>query len=374
MDSDTLRFRPEDDSAFVRMVTEKLSLGAAAKRRLSEQDYIRLAREKWASCNTDEVYAIKLLIDPLVEPQYADESSEEIFCVLVARIAPDGELIDAPPGYQPPSFPGVRLSHIVAGSPSGGRVPDPAEPAEYLLAYFDVLGFEALLNRIGLHELNRLYSQLLDTALTPYSEARPWSRALSMVQGDLAPALMWLPIETAYFSDSILLWVPYHPGHVHEFLHRCSRVFCEALGLGLPIRGTVTAGKAVLNKKKSTFLGQPLVEAARFEPKLNWIGVALGASIKSEELKIPFPPDMVLLYTPPMKPGGEQLFSDLVLDWPRVWRETRHDSAIDHLQSLCTSDLSPEIQKRYRGAIAFFNHSEANQNWFLPPGGKIIKA
>lgn len=174
-----------------------------------------------------------------------------MFCVLVARVGNRGELVDAPPDYQPPHFPGVRLSHIVAGSPSGGKEPDPSKPADYLLAYLDVLGFEALLQRRGLDEVSDLYTRLLDTALAPHSEAKPWGKALSMVRGEVMPALMWLPIHTAYFSDGLLLWVHYHPGHVQEFFERCARVFCEALELGLPARGAVTAGRAVLNKDRN---------------------------------------------------------------------------------------------------------------------------
>jgi hypothetical protein len=297
-----------------------------------------------------------------------------MFCVLVARVGHQGELIDAPPGYQPPCFPGVRLAHIVAGSPSGGHEPDSSKPADYLLAYLDVLGYEALMRRRGLDEIYALYIRLLDTGLAPHSEARPWAKALSAVRGELVPALMWLPIHTAYFSDSLLLWVHYHPGHVQEFFERCARVFCEALDLGLPVRGAVTVGRAVLDKGRNIYLGEPLVEAARLEAKLDWIGLALGSSFRSETLRIPVPPDTVSPFTPPLKTGGGDLCSDLVLDWPRVWRESFSSSAVDRLQSLCRPDLPEALQQRYRDAISFYKHSEEYQNWFLPEGATRIRA
>ena len=84
------------------------------------------------------------------------------------------------------------------------------------------------------------------------------------------------------------------------------------------------------------------------------------------------PPDRIFLYQPPMKDGGLPLFSDLVLDWPRVWRESRQDSAVDYLTRLCRPALPQELKDRYTAAIHFVEYSEANQNWFLPPGAKRL--
>jgi hypothetical protein len=266
----------------------------------------------------------------------------------------------------------VLRAVIPAGSPSGGRVPNPEEPAEYIVAFLDVLGFEALLNELGLDEMARRYNKLLDTALWPHSEARPWSQEIALVQGEPVPGLMWLPIQTAYFSDSLLLWVSYHPNHVPFFLDRCAKVFCQALLLGIPIRGAVSIGKAILDKGKGIYLGIPLIEAVRLESKSNWIGVALGTSWKCEKERVPVPPDRVFLYQPPFKNGGLSLFSGLVLDWPRVWRESRQDSAIDYLGRLCRPVLPQELKDRYAAAVRFVEHSETNQNWFLPPGAKRL--
>jgi hypothetical protein len=290
-------FKDNDEEAFVTWVNNHLEKGAALKRGITADDYVEMCRQEWRLSTTDTVYRMKMLVDPLIQPELAAESPWEWsslgrpYCVLIARIDSNAELVDAPPGYQPPSGPGVRLLHMVAGSPSGGTVPDPSKPAQYLVGFFDVLGFEALLERIGLKELMSLYEELLRVALLPQSETRPWSLALAEVQGQPKVGLMWLPIQTAYFSDSLLLWVHYHPGHVAEFLHRCARVFCEAIALGLPIRGALAAGEALLDKNRGIYLGKPLIEAVRLEGQSNWIGVALGASFKSESLHIPVPPD-----------------------------------------------------------------------------------
>lgn len=366
-------FIADDEDQFVSFASEHLKKGSASRRGITDDEYVALARRRWNSCSTDRVYAIKILVDPLVEPTYANDLPEEFhsgqpFCILIARIGSDGELVDAPEGYVRPSFEGVHFAQIVAGSPSGGAVPDPQRPTDYLVAFLDVLGFEALLNRIGLEALTLRYEGLLSAALAPQSEARPWSRAHAMVRGDLVPALMWLPIKTAYFSDSLLLWAPYLPTHVDEFLYRCSRVFCEALAQGLPVRGAVSVGRATLDKERGIYLGLPLIEAVRLEGKSNWVGVSLAASWKSDRLRIPVPPDAVFPYDPPLKEGGDAFFSGLVLDWPRVWRESRKDSALPHLVDLRRPDLAPDLAARYDAAAAFWDHSAKNQDWCLPPG------
>ena len=367
-------FEPGDDDKFTWFVSQHLKNGASKQRGISDEEYVKLARAQWNSCATDKVYAIKFLVDLMVQPELLEEMPDEFaqakepFITLIARIGMHGELIDAPQGYERPLYPGVHFAHIVAGSPSGGVVPNAGEPTDYLIAFLDVLGFESLLNRIGLEALAQRYEELLSVALGPQSETRPWSRAQTVVRGETTPALMWLPIRTAYFSDSLLLWVHYDPGHVEEFLNRCALVFCEALAQGLPIRGAISVGTATLNKDRGIYLGLPLIEAVRLESKSNWIGVSLAASWKSDSLRIPVPPDMVFQYEPPLKEGGNVLFSGLVLDWPRIWRNSRDDSALPHLEKLCLPELASELKARYDAASSFWQHSEKNQDWYLPEG------
>jgi hypothetical protein len=179
---------------------------------------------------------------------------------------------------------------------------------------------------------------------------------------------MWLPIQAAHFSDSLLLWVHYHPGHVEEFLARCSRVFCKALDLGIPLRGAVTVGDAVLDNGANIFLGKPLVEAARLESKQDWVGVALGASFKDESLRVPVPPEKIRIHTPPLKDGASHLFSDLVLDWPRVWNAEYSSSAIEKLEHLATSAPTDALRGRYSAACTFYEASTQSPDWFIPPG------
>jgi hypothetical protein len=374
MSSRDLPFRDGDETLFVRAVTEHLQKGAATLRTITAAEYIDMARFRWEQCKPDHVYAIRLFVDPLTRRDFRSDlpdgfdAPDEPFSILVARIGSDGELVDAPAGYVPPNYPRTILSQLPFGSPSGGNVPDSTGSADYLFAFLDVLGFEELLKRLGLEGLVHRYEELLSAALAPQSEERPWAKAHAVVAGKLRPALMWIPIQTAYFSDSLLLWVAYHPGHVEEFLVRCSRVFCQALSLGLPLRGAISVGRAVLDKSRGIYLGLPLVEAVRLESKSEWIGVALSASWKSDTLRIPVPPEAIQIYDLPLKDGGHELTSGLVLDWPRVWRASLPGSAIAFLKALSRPELPDSIRARYDAAITFYDFSDRNSDWALPPG------
>jgi len=374
MKQDAADVLTRDDDLFNERVEEQLRKGAATKRGITDDEYVNLARKAWDRCVRDQVYRIKLLVDPVVEPELAADAPSDLresqspFCILIARIGADGELVDAPAVYERPQEEGVLLAHLPFGSPTGGVVPDPTGPADYLIAFLDVLGFSALLERIGLNALLESYERLLAVALAPHSESHSWSAAHVFVQNELVPALMWLPIQTAYFSDSLLLWVPYHPSHTEEFLRRCSAVFCASLAEGLPIRGAVSIGRAVLDKERGIYLGPALVEAVHLEENSNWVGVCLAASWKSESPSIPVPPDCVLIYEPPLKPGGDVHSSGLVLDWPRVWRWSRQDSAIPFLAELRRPDLPEELKALYDAASSFWVHSERNKDQCLPSG------
>ncbi len=70
-------FHPDDDKPFVSLVSEHLQKGAATKRGITPQQYVSLARGKWDSCKTDQVYVIKVIIDPLVQPEMMSELPAE---------------------------------------------------------------------------------------------------------------------------------------------------------------------------------------------------------------------------------------------------------------------------------------------------------
>ncbi len=359
---------------------------------MSEEQYVAACTALWNRCRTDGVYTVKLFFEPLVDTQFA-EHSDGIFCVLVARCDPEGRLIDAPPGYRRVEEPNIFLSKVTMGTPYGvaPRRPSKSKIETYLFAYFDILGFKSRLKREKIEDVHAAYLQLIDDAVKPQQDQ--WAKSVAhSPRGFGVPALMWIPIEAAYASDSLVLYVPYHPSFIEEFFRRAALLFCVALRSGVPLRGAITFGQGAFHAKTSVFVGAPLVEASGLEQDLDWLGVVCGKSIQELDWRglpmsapgpnaVPIPPHLVQIISPPMKDRGVELFGGIVLDWPRVWRQTFDDSATPYLAALFDGAERDEslmgaardtVQARYEHAAYFFEFSEVNQNWCIPPGWRMI--
>ena len=356
------------EKVFKESLRKYIKAGAPSMRGISEEEYTGACRSLWDRCKTDNVYAIRIFVDPLIDTQFA-EQSKNLFCVLVARCNPDGELIDAPPGYTRVEENGIFLSKVVAGSPLRTKKAAVGTNIDvYLFAYFDILGFKQKLKTEGLERVRKSYLELIERAVTP--QKAKWSKNITVSSGgDIAPALMWAPIEADFASDSIILYVPYNPQLVEEFFRRCALLFCSALRILVPLRGVITTGEGVFNHRRHVFIGSPLVEASSLEEELDWVGVVLGRSMQAE---IRIPPHLVQIFEPPMTPKGKNLFGGLALDWPRIWRKLYTDSALTYLAEMSSGNLPPEIKARYEHAAQFFDFSMAHQNWCIPAGMEMI--
>lgn len=373
-------FHESDDDAFVRAVTDYVRDGAPQLRGTSVEAYVDRCRELWEECETDQVFRVKRLMDKLVldrkeretwpPPGFKDvstpsEAIDDLYVEALGLVLPDGSFVDAPDNYDPrPTNPkSRRVLALAIPQQIPVEEPDDAKPGDYLLALFDVLGFSNKLREIGLERMQKLYASLIDIALKPHVAENQWTKTLTgWGDGRYSPGLFWLPIRYAYFSDSILLWIPYQAEFVEAFLDRTLNMFCEALRLELPLRGAVAAGVAILHKKSNTFLGEPLVEAARVHDAQQWVGTSFGASIKSQSSPIPFSPYQVMLYDAPVKDKGRaDLLSGIVLDWPRRWRELQGSSARQAVQSM----RSDGFEVYYDTAIAFIDSSDRDPEWFL---------
>ena len=379
----TTPFQPDDDEKFIAFVSDYLEQGADRLRGLSAQQYVEKCRGLWHACEIDQVFKVRLLMDKLIwdqrkdelapppgfqEVRHAEEPPEDLYCVAMGLKLLDGSFVGAPDGYDPtPTNPQSHRA-VALALPTKIPVEEAAEPepASYLLALFDVLGFSNRLKDLELARMHELYKSLIGVALEPYAAKDQWTRMLARLSGDLySPGMFWLPIRYAYFSDTLLLWVPYQPEFVQPFLDRVLNVFCEALRLELPLRGAVAAGTAVLHKKSNTFLGAPLVEASKLEAVQQWLGAACGVSVRSEVMRIPFSPQQVMLYEAPVKkpkePENSALLSGLVLDWPRRWRDLHGVSARDAVTKLRATGF----EVYYDTALEFIQYSEENSEWFM---------
>ncbi|MFZ2406176.1 MAG: hypothetical protein WAW41_13640 [Methylobacter sp.] len=235
---------------------------------------------------------------------------------------------------------------------------------ELLVALFDVLGFEDRIGRFSFDEVHGQYKELLSIATNKGSHA--FFDARPAGAGTMVPFFGFINIEQDYFSDTILLWSPFSPSTFRPFLHVCSSFMCETLHAELPIRGALALGTAIMDKSTRTYIGPPLVEAARAEKAQQWIGLSFGPSFASRR-DVQFSADLVRPYTKHRKPGYGGLLPGLVVDWPRAWRKEYRGSAVPILERLSRSGRVPEY---YRCTIEFVRHSDTNAEWWETYQGK----
>lgn len=343
-----------DDADFEKAVAGHLRNGLHTLRGLSAEAYTALCRTAWDGCQSSPSFPHKTLIDPLtpedrlfadshqeyVQWRAGDElalqrgASTEIRCVAMGLVKPD---LSTGPDDKP-------------APPS--EEPETPETRRYLLAAFDVLGFSALLKTRGLDQITSLYARLIDEAVT--KEAM---RSFSIIQvSKTQRGSIWgvLPVRHAHFSDTILLWVPLVQHFIAPFLARCADMVSEALQMGLPLRGAITAGRAVMHARTGTYIGEPLVEAARLEQAQNWLGVSLGLSMLAHDISREFDPNLVVTYRVPLKPGSAGPSADLALDWPKRF-STRFGA--DPIDAITAIDVSPAHHVYYANALKFAEHS-----------------
>jgi hypothetical protein len=110
------------------------------------------------------------------------------------------------------------------------------------LAFFDVLGFSERVSRIGLDAIYRHYDELI-RLVRAKAGGKVVLSALPAGDGGMVHLAGWLLVEHAYFSDTILLWCPYHAAMSLPFYDVCMEFVCEALARELPIRGCITFGE-----------------------------------------------------------------------------------------------------------------------------------
>lgn len=224
-----------------------------------------------------------------------------------------------------------------------------------VLCLLDVLGFESLFKAIGLEKLKERYAKL-----TEYVKQQ--TGGLDVIPTpDGHVAVGWLVIDNAYFSDTLLFWTKYSKMSLPSFTQLISEAICYGLEHELPLRGTISVGEAILDSESGTYLGNPIIEAARTERMQEWIGVSFGASFSEPEFNKDFHLHTVLPYKSHYKDKAGPLITGIVADWPRKWRETRKTDIRAIVSSM---DADPNFSEYYKKTLDFIDFSESKHDWF----------
>ncbi|WP_414442475.1 hypothetical protein [Burkholderia sp. 22PA0106] len=239
------------------------------------------------------------------------------------------------------------------------------QPNRFSLCFFDVLGFESRFSTLGLDGMLEKYCELTKIVddrnervhqvfgKMGFSESAYWTADRD--------AFVFFRLHGAYASDSLLVWThtdfpearlpfaanltpaerekrasgpsdgwKYHPMPCDGLLDACNELMCRSLEIGLPLRGALALGDAVLDQERGIYLGQPLIDAARMEHSQRLIGVSFTRSFMSQVV----PPRYLVPFDIHLKDANSPLFQGNVLDWPRHWRATRKTDAREIVNEL----------------------------------------
>ncbi|CAJ3681743.1 hypothetical protein [Burkholderia pseudomallei] len=265
----------------------------------------------------------------------------------------------------------------------------------FSLCFFDVLGFETRFSDLGLDGMLRKYVALVDLV-----DARNEHMGRLFGEMGFKESAYWLSdgdafvvsrLHGAYASDSLLVWTHtdfpearhpaavdlapaererrasepaegwlYHPIPCDNLLDICNEMICHSLEIGLPLRGALALGEAVLHIECGVYLGQPLIDAARMEHSQRII----GASFTRSFMKQIVPPRYLAPFDKHLKNARDDLFQGSVLDWPRHWRATRKADLRAIIRSLNTLPAAADI---YDNTLCLIDVSEASAEMFDRP-------
>lgn len=228
-----------------------------------------------------------------------------------------------------------------------------------VLCLLDVLGFESLFKRIGLKAIKERYAKLTEYV----KEQTGGVDVVPTPDGHVAVG--WRVIGNAYFSDTLPFWTKYSKVSLPSFTQLIAETVCYGIEHELPLRGTITVGEAILDAESGTYLGQPIIEAARAEGAQEWIGVSFGPSFLAPDFSNGFYLHIVLPYKSHYKDTSSPYATGITVDWPRRWRETRKTD----LGALVSGmDADSRFSEYYRKTLAFIEFSESNHDWFKKQG------
>lgn len=328
------------------------------KRGLTREQYIAKCRRAWKRVKYDPEYERKVIVDfsqPVTAAHFFGLDSLEIDFI-------DAAITELPMhGFENKSD--IECMVFSAGPPPDkagkiGRVrikemfipdevkpePETMEAQNYFVALFDVLGFSALVAEKGSQTLLARYQELIDKAVlnTNYTGVgRVW-----IGKNQYGLGSFYAPVSYAYFSDTIMLWTTNRFTYVAPFLAKCADLICEALKIGMPLRGSISYGSAVMNKTTNTFIGRSIVEANAIEKGQRWVGATLGIGFMLNSVREALSETLVVpLYCQHFKPEMPLTFPYLTLDWVNRWKARKNPDLVSVLNTL--KEKAPDKNKVY---------------------------
>lgn len=232
-----------------------------------------------------------------------------------------------------------------------------------VLAFFDILGTSEKIRNGQYDEVYSFYSymvKLCSEEQIPLS----FSGLPGHIEDDVETVIKY-PMKHAFFSDTFIIWIEYQPlfgMSLRGFYEKCMDIFVEAIKRGIPLRGAISRGNAIMDEESKIYLGRPIVEAAKAESAQNWMGIGLTSSCQEMTVSEAW---LMLPYDEHIKKDCSKkkdiLFTGCALDWPKYWRNTQNGNVIELINSMNTVKM---FSCYYDNAIKFVQYSDENKEFW----------
>jgi hypothetical protein len=253
-------------------------------------------------------------------------------------------------------------------------------PLGFVVALFDVLGFEFRLQKFGLDEIFNRYNNIVQLVKKNSEKNRTLFEKLNITAPLLVadgPPVIFYEINAIYSSDTIMLWsnlayklvqdksiellkknanhsaygylsnsVPLMP-----FLSMCAEIICTSIEIDLPLRGALAMGDAVFNEDDLIFLGDPIVDAARLEKEQNCIGLSICNSFVEQ----PDHHKFFLPYSKHFKDDFNKPHKEYALNWPLFWRNSRTEEIESIINKMAEENNNHQY---YSNTLNFIKYSK----------------
>lgn len=344
------------------------------KRGMTREAYIKKCKVAWNKMKYDPDYERKVIIDftqPVmfhqlmgINEQDIDFTETEITNLPVNGFDKSGkkdiECVIAFSSARHPNEKGeleiVKVKNVFTPPNPEEFEKENLEQGLFLVALFDVLGFSNLMKDKGSKEILSIYQELINNVLLKKNYKA--IERVKVAKNQYMMAATYTPIKYAYFSDTIILWTTNKDTHITPFATKCADLICEALKIGIPLRGAISFGEATMNKGENIFLGKAIVEANEIEKTQRWIGASFGAAFYLSEFKENISETLIVpLFCQHLKEDTKYAMPYLTLDWINRWKTKNYPDLKSCLTSLM--ERAPEKNKSYyQNTIDFINHVE----------------
>ncbi len=156
---------------------------------------------------------------------------------------------------------------MVIGQVEPPRPVPRADPALYLIAMCDVLGFSRMMK-------TRRLAEVYDTFVALRAQINGLAPLVGFAPRVEQPLLV---LDAVMFSDTVLFWAP-ATGAMEVIAMNLCLLMSQALKFGLPLRVGLAFGECVIDSANDIYIGKPIVDAYETETRQAWMGGAYHPS------------------------------------------------------------------------------------------------